>query len=163
MAAPISDEFKKNRVDELFRRLVNGVQEYAIFRLDPQDIIENWNPGAQRIKQYKASEIIGQSFSRFYPLEDLAAGKPARELLLPKQIKWESPHECMHWPPRIDLSYASLESATKSGALQLGCGVEFEHLTPEASRKIASLLVQSKPKSYIPKAPNLSTETLANK
>ena len=48
--------------------------------LDPQGHISSWNIGAERIKGYKASEIIGQHFSRFYPPEDIQAGKPAREL-----------------------------------------------------------------------------------
>jgi PAS domain S-box-containing protein len=53
--------------DALFRRLVESVHEYAIFVLDPQGCVVTWNPGAQRIKGYEASEIIGQHFSRFYP------------------------------------------------------------------------------------------------
>jgi PAS domain S-box-containing protein len=53
--------------DALFRRLVESVHEYAIFLLDPQGRVATWNPGAERIKGYKASEIIGEHFSRFYP------------------------------------------------------------------------------------------------
>jgi PAS domain S-box-containing protein len=55
------------RDDALFRRLVESVHEYAIFALDVQGHVVTWNPGAQRIKGYEASEIIGQHFSRFYP------------------------------------------------------------------------------------------------
>jgi PAS domain S-box-containing protein len=53
--------------DALFRRLVDSVHEYAIFALDPLGYVVTWNPGAQRIKGYQASEIIGQHFGRFYP------------------------------------------------------------------------------------------------
>lgn len=53
--------------DALFRRLVESVQEYAIFLLDARGHVLTWNPGAERIKGYKAAEIIGQHFGRFYP------------------------------------------------------------------------------------------------
>ncbi len=66
--------------EESFRLLVGAVRDYAIFMLDPQGHVETWNAGAQRIKGYRADEIIGQSFEKFYPPEDIAAGKPAREL-----------------------------------------------------------------------------------
>jgi PAS domain S-box-containing protein len=65
---------------ELYRLLVEGVSEYAIFALDPQGNIISWNPGAERLKGWKAHEIIGKHFSTFYPEEDLRAGKPAWEL-----------------------------------------------------------------------------------
>ncbi|HEU0204722.1 MAG TPA: PAS domain S-box protein [Burkholderiaceae bacterium] len=66
--------------EERFRLLIEGTQEYAIFMLDPGGHVVSWNGGAERIKGYKASEILGQHFSRFYPPEDIAAGKAQREL-----------------------------------------------------------------------------------
>ncbi|WP_143264076.1 PAS domain-containing protein, partial [Amycolatopsis kentuckyensis] len=66
--------------DDRFRLLVQGVLDYAIFMLDTGGRIESWNAGAERIKGYAAGEIIGRHFSVFYPAEDIAAGKPAREL-----------------------------------------------------------------------------------
>jgi PAS domain S-box-containing protein len=66
--------------EERFRLLVEGVRDYAIFMLDPTGRIISWNSGAQRIKGYTASEIIGRHFSTFYPLEDIRDGKPEREL-----------------------------------------------------------------------------------
>jgi PAS domain S-box-containing protein len=60
--------------------LVETVEDYAIFALDPAGHIVSWNPGAQRFKGYTASEIIGKHFSVFYPPEDLAASKPQLEL-----------------------------------------------------------------------------------
>ena len=66
--------------EERFRLLVEGTRDYAIFMLDPAGRIASWNPGAKRFKQYTAEEIIGQHFSRFYPEEDVQAGKPAAEL-----------------------------------------------------------------------------------
>jgi len=65
-----------------FRLLMEGVRDYAIFLLDGAGRVSTWNSGAERIKGYRAEEIIGQHFSRFYPPEDVAAGKPARLLAL---------------------------------------------------------------------------------
>ncbi|HEY2903452.1 MAG TPA: PAS domain-containing sensor histidine kinase, partial [Polyangia bacterium] len=56
------------------------MKDYAIFILDPTGRVSTWNPGAERIKGYKADEIIGKHFSTFYPQEDVAAGKCEREL-----------------------------------------------------------------------------------
>ena len=66
--------------EERFRMIVDGVSSHAIIILDPQGIILRWNPGAERIKGYKAEEIVGQHFSRFYTAEDIASGKPQRGL-----------------------------------------------------------------------------------
>jgi PAS domain S-box-containing protein len=66
--------------DEQFRLLVQGVTDYAIFMLDPQGRVTNWNIGAQRIKGYLPDEIVGSHFSRFYTEEDLKAGEPGKAL-----------------------------------------------------------------------------------
>jgi PAS domain S-box-containing protein len=66
--------------EERFRLLVDGVKDYAIFMLDQTGHVMTWNPGAERIKGYTAQEIIGQHFTRFYPEEDVRAGKCEREL-----------------------------------------------------------------------------------
>ena len=63
-----------------FRILVQGVTDYAIYMLDPDGRVTNWNAGAQRIKGYAPNEIIGEHFSRFYTPEDLNAGVPKRAL-----------------------------------------------------------------------------------
>jgi PAS domain S-box-containing protein len=66
--------------EERFRSMVSGVKDYAILMLDPEGKIVSWNAGAERIKGYRAEEILGQHFSRFYLPDDVTAGKPAREL-----------------------------------------------------------------------------------
>ncbi|MDN5275557.1 MAG: sensor histidine kinase [Candidatus Saccharibacteria bacterium] len=70
---------------EHYKLLVESVQDYAIFLLDPQGYIITWNKGAERNKGYKAHEIIGQHFSKFYQQHDIDAKKPERELKLAKQ------------------------------------------------------------------------------
>jgi PAS domain S-box-containing protein len=71
---------KTKQSEERFRMMVENVKDYAILMLDPEGRVSSWNAGAERIKGYRAEEIIGQHFSRFYPSEEVAAGKPEREL-----------------------------------------------------------------------------------
>ncbi len=66
--------------EERLRLLIEDVQEYAIFQLDPDGNVVSWNAGAQRLKGYDSTEIIGKHFSVFYPQEDLSNDKP-REIL----------------------------------------------------------------------------------
>jgi PAS domain S-box-containing protein len=66
--------------EERFRLLVQGVQEYAIFQLDPMGYVVSWNAGAERLKGYTSEEIIGKHFSVFYPREDLMNDKPQHVL-----------------------------------------------------------------------------------
>jgi PAS domain S-box-containing protein len=66
--------------EQRFRILVQGVTDYAIFMLDPEGRVANWNAGAQRIKGYTPAEIVGEHFSRFYTPEDFDAGLPKRAL-----------------------------------------------------------------------------------
>ncbi len=68
--------------EERFRLLVEGVEDYALYMLDPQGRVSSWNPGAKRLKGYHAQEIIGQHFSCFYPPEAVAEGQPERHLKL---------------------------------------------------------------------------------
>jgi PAS domain S-box-containing protein len=66
--------------EERLRLLVDRVQDYAIFMLDPEGRVATWNTGAERLKGYKAEDIIGSHFSRFYPKEVAARGWPEEEL-----------------------------------------------------------------------------------
>ena len=68
------------RSEERFRLLVEGASDYAIFMLDPEGRVATWNSGAERIKGYRAEEILGQHFSKFYPQESVERGKPQHEL-----------------------------------------------------------------------------------
>ena len=79
------------RSEERLRLLVQSVTDYAIFMLDREGCVTNWNPGAQRIKGYLPDEIIGEHFSRFYTEADRDAGMP--ELGLNTAIaegRWEN-------------------------------------------------------------------------
>jgi PAS domain S-box-containing protein len=85
--------------EQRFRLLVQGVHDYAIYMLDPTGVVSNWNTGAERIKGYKAEEIVGQHFSRFYTPEDLANGEPARAL---ETALREGKYEKEAWRMRAD-------------------------------------------------------------
>ncbi|HEX4514800.1 MAG TPA: PAS domain S-box protein, partial [Polyangiaceae bacterium] len=85
--------------EEHFRLLVESVRDYAIFILDPNGIVSSWNIGAERIKGYKAEEIVGQSFAKFYPPEDVASGKLERELDIARR---EGRYEEDGWRVRKD-------------------------------------------------------------
>src|SRR5665648_395810 len=73
-------EEKLRWTEESFRLMVESVTDYAIVMLDPEGRVVSWNAGAERIKGYRAEEIVGQHFSRFYPQEDIQSGKPQRDL-----------------------------------------------------------------------------------
>lgn len=66
--------------EERFRLLVANVKGYAIFMLDPSGRVVTWNLGAERVKGYRAEEIVGRHFSCFYPSEDVERGKPEQAL-----------------------------------------------------------------------------------
>lgn len=101
VASAIRDITDKKRVEEAlllseerFRRLVAEVKDYAIFMLDPEGRVKTWNEGAERIKGYRADEILGRHFSQFYPPEEVECGKPDEEL---KIAAWEGRWEGDGW------------------------------------------------------------------
>lgn len=71
---------ERKKSEEHYRLIVEAVKDYAIYMLDPNGIILSWNTGAEKIKGYTASEVLGRHFSLFYSKEDIEAGKPALEL-----------------------------------------------------------------------------------
>jgi PAS domain S-box-containing protein len=85
--------------EDRFQLLVDSVQDYAIYLLDPQGVIVSWNTGAARIKGYTAEEIIGQPFARFYAPEDVRADLPAYGLA---QARETGHFEAEGWRVRKD-------------------------------------------------------------
>jgi PAS domain S-box-containing protein len=107
MAARVTeaqDALKKQlaSIEHHNRILVDGIQDYAIFMLDPTGRVVSWNKGAERIKGYEAAEIIGEHFSRFYSTEDIRAKKPWRELAIAQA---EGRFENEGWRVRKDGSH----------------------------------------------------------
>jgi PAS domain S-box-containing protein len=92
-------EIHRHHSEETFRLFIDSVQDYAMFMLEPNGRVATWNTGAERIKGYKASEIIGQHFSRFYSEEDVRDGNPQRLLDLAME---EGRVEAEGWRVRRD-------------------------------------------------------------
>ncbi len=80
MATKPSSTITAHDAEVSFRLLVESIKDYAIFMLDPEGRVTTWNRGAELIKGYRAKEIVGRHFSRFYPPEDIQARKPERAL-----------------------------------------------------------------------------------
>jgi PAS domain S-box-containing protein len=123
--------------EERTRRLIEGVQDYAIFLLDPKGTVISWNAGAERIKGYSADEVIGTNFARFYPQEDIDQGRPEAELRIAAQ---HGRSETERWRVRKDGSrfWANLvitAARSPSGAL-LGFS-EISHDITERAEKDA--------------------------
>lgn len=85
--------------DDMFRLLVASIKDYAIFLLDPDGVVKTWNIGAQRIKGYRASEIVGHHFSCFYTDEEVRTGRCEMEL---KRASLEGRFEDEGWQLRAD-------------------------------------------------------------
>lgn len=85
--------------DGLYRVLVEGIIDYAIYMLDPDGRVASWNLGAERFKGYRGAEIIGSHFSRFYTDEDRAACLPATAL---RTAATEGRFETEGWRVRKD-------------------------------------------------------------
>jgi PAS domain S-box-containing protein len=77
-----ASQTKLEETERRFRLLVESVTDYAIYMLDPQGHVVNWNAGAQRIKGYAPGEVISQHFSKFYTEEERAKGIPAKALAI---------------------------------------------------------------------------------
>ena len=68
------------RADDIYRKAIEEIRDYAIFMMDPDGMVTNWNAGAQHILGYSEAEIIGKDASKFFTAEDRAKGVPAKEL-----------------------------------------------------------------------------------
>jgi PAS domain S-box-containing protein len=82
-AGRIKTEVKLRASEEMFRMLLDGIKDYAVYMLDPEGCVASWNSGAARMKGYPAEEIIGQNFSCFYIEND-------RDRNLPRESLWEA-------------------------------------------------------------------------
>jgi PAS domain S-box-containing protein len=75
-----SNQQELRHSEEIFRLLVEGVKDYAVFMLGPDGRIVSWNEGAERIQGYEVSEVVGEHFSVFYTEEDVERGLLGEEL-----------------------------------------------------------------------------------
>ena len=91
--------FDAHTSTQRFQLLINAVSDYAIYMLDPDGAVVTWNPGAERIKGYRAEDIIGRNYATFFTEEDLAAGLPRRAL---DMAAAEGRYEAEGWRVRKD-------------------------------------------------------------
>ena len=75
-----SNQKELRQSEEIFRLLVEGARDYAIFMLGPDGRVVSWNEGAERIHGYEVSEAVGELFSVFYAEEDIERGLPGEQL-----------------------------------------------------------------------------------
>ena len=85
--------------EERFRMLVEGVADYAIYMLDHRGVITTWNSGAEKIKHYRAADVIGKNFEIFFTEDDQRSGRPRAEL---EQAAREGRFEDEGWRVRAD-------------------------------------------------------------
>lgn len=125
--------------DLMYRLLVQGVTDYAIYMLDPDGIVANWNAGAERAKGYRAEDIVGQHFRHFYSPADQAAGVPEAGL---ETARREGRFEAEGWRFRKEggrfWAHVVIEAIRDEGGALLG----FAKITRDrtAQRESAELL-----------------------
>src|SRR5207302_5092658 len=109
-----------------FRILVESITDYAIYMLDPEGRVTTWNSGAQRIKGYRADEIVGQHFSRFYTEEEQSAGVPAQML---REAAGEGKVVAEGWRIRKDGSRVAASTVLEAIRDQEGALIGFAKIT----------------------------------
>ncbi|MGZ2484123.1 diguanylate cyclase (GGDEF)-like protein/PAS domain S-box-containing protein [Rhizobium pisi] len=95
----VHSDVKTAKAERNFKLLIEGVTDYAIYMLDPDGKVSNWNAGAERIKGYTADEIVGKDFSLFYSDEDRSKGSPQRALEI---ARTDGKFEAQGWRYRKD-------------------------------------------------------------
>jgi len=120
-----------------FQTLIGGVIDYALFMLDPNGLVVNWNVGAERIKGYSAEDIVGQHFSRFYTERDRAAGLPARALHIATK---DGRHEAEGWRVRKDGSLFWANAIIDRITDEKGALIGFAKITRDITERRNALL-----------------------
>jgi PAS domain S-box-containing protein len=130
---PSPENPKAIDVEQFLRLLIDAVKDYAIFMLDPLGNITSWNRSAERMKGYRAPEILGKHFSCFYPEEDLRSGKPQREL---ETAAREGSFEEEGWRVRKDGSQFWANVAITALRDDHGALVGFAKITRDATERM---------------------------
>jgi PAS domain S-box-containing protein len=121
--------------DDRFRLVVDSVQDYAIFMLDPRGQIVTWNLGAERMKGYTAAEIIGTSFSRFYSQADIEKGKPEEILRVASE---QGKAEMQQWRVRKDGTRFLASLVVTAARDRAGKLIGFSEISRDLSERLAS-------------------------
>ncbi len=138
--AVITREFRESSEPgaQILRTLIEGVVDYALYLLDPGGIVSSWNPGAERLKGYKETEILGRHFERFYTEADRDAGVPARTL---EVAATEGRFEAEGWRVRKDGSLfwanAVIDAIRDEGGTLIGFAKITRDITERREAQIA--------------------------
>jgi len=132
MERTLADERARRHAAEEFKTLVDGVRDYAIFMLDGNGRVTTWNSGAERLKGYKADEIIGKDFSVFYTEEERQAGHPKR--LLETALR-DGRYEEENWRVRKDGSRFWASVIVTAIRNQSGTPIGFAKVTRDLSER----------------------------
>lgn len=136
----LAEAEERERAETRFGLLVDGVVDYAIYMLDPRGVITNWNVGAERIKGYQSTEIVGQHFSRFFTEEDRAAELPAAAL---RTAAEEGKFESEGWRVRKDGSLFWANAVIAAIHNKYGALLGFAKITRDITeRREATLALQ---------------------
>ncbi len=126
--------------------VLKGVKDYAILMLSPEGLVSTWNEGAEKIKGYRAEEIVGGHFSKFFTPEDIAAGLPARELQRAAEVGrsesegWRVRKDGSRFWAQMTLSALRDENGQLRGFAKVTRDITERMLAEEAMRDLASLL-----------------------
>ncbi|MER2251673.1 EAL domain-containing protein [Methylorubrum podarium] len=123
---------RRDDADIMYRLLVQGVTDYAIFMLSPDGTVANWNAGAQRTKGYTAEEIVGRNFARFYAPEDRAAGLPEQGL---RTARRDGRFESEGWRLRRDGSRFWAQVVIDAIHDDDGCFIGFAKVTRDCTER----------------------------
>ncbi len=115
-----------------FQTVIQGIPDYAMFMLNRDGCITNWNVGAQRIHLYTAEEIIGRHFSRFYSEEEQQAGEPARTLQV---AAYEGKYAFEGWRVRRDKSKFWASVVIEAIRDDAGTLAGFVHITHDVTER----------------------------
>lgn len=116
-----------HKSEERFRMLVEGIQEYTIYLLDPRGRVLTWNAGVERIEGYRARDIVGRRFDRLYTPDDIALGRPEQALATAKaeghysHEGWSMRKDGSRYWASVVLTALRYENGVLFGYSRVGC------------------------------------------
>jgi PAS domain S-box-containing protein len=116
-----------------FELLIDAIADYAIYMLDPEGFVVTWNAGAERIKGYKAVEIVGQHFSRFFTADDQAKKLPEKMM---EAARVEGRYEAETWHVRKDGSRFCADTVLQSMHDERGALIGFAKITRDITERV---------------------------
>jgi len=144
--------------DVMYRLLVQGVVDYAIYMLSPEGVVSNWNAGAQRAKGYSAEEIVGRHFSCFYTPEEQARNRPSHGLeTARREGRFEAEGERVRKDGTLFWAHVIIDAIHDDDGKLLGFAKITRDLTERRAQELSLLQAKSLAESYSAEMASLST------